>query len=218
MKEKTKILFLAANSSDEIHGRLVKEAREIGDRLGVGTERDSFELITEWAVRPADIQRHLLAHKPHIIHLAARGTEAGDILMADDADPARSVSSAALAELFRILSDNIRVVILSADYADRLAAQLTRIIDYAVSINSMVDGETVVTFSTHFYQALGYGRTVVESFELARNQLMIDNKPDHVKFVLSVGDAADESLSPGRSISGARPSDNAMNKADAAPT
>jgi hypothetical protein len=216
MTEKIRILFLAASSPDG--SRLKKEAREIGNRLWVGTERESFQLITEWEVRPGDLQGYLLKHQPHIVHLAARGTEAGEVFMADDHAGQRPVSGQALAELFSILRDNIRVVVLSADYADRLAAQLTEIIDYAVSINGTVDSATIVTFSTYFYQALSYGRTVIEGFKLARNQLMIEGAPDYLKFVLSARAAADESLSLSGSASDARPPDSAANAADAAQT
>jgi hypothetical protein len=190
METKIKILFLSAGADEESWGRLAREAREIGLRLRASEGRDSFELVTEWAVRASDLQRCLLQHRPHIVHLGGLTTEAGDILLSDDGGNPRPVDSSALAELFTILEDNIRVVVLSAPGADGLARQVARTVDYVISLGGAVAGQTVVTFSAHFYQGLGYARTAADAFRLARNQLMLDGSPDYEKPLLHVRDGA----------------------------
>jgi hypothetical protein len=147
-------------------------------------------LVTEWAVRASDLQRCLLQHRPHIVHLGGLTTGAGDILLSDDGGNPRPVDSSALAELFTILEDNIRVVVLSAPGADGLARQVARTVDYVISLGGAVAGQTVVTFSAYFYQGLGYGRTAADAFRLARNQLMLDGSPDYEKALLHVRDGA----------------------------
>ncbi len=179
MGEKIKILFLAAGAGDESRRRAEQEAREISRRLWASKERDKFKLRTEWAVRASDLQEHLLKHQPDIVHLSGDATEAGDILLSDDNEIGRPVSLKPLAELFRILKDNIRVVVLNVPYADRLAPELRWIIDIAISMYGAVDSASAITFSTHFYQALGYGRTVSEAFELANNELLLEGKADY---------------------------------------
>ncbi|HEX7316646.1 MAG TPA: hypothetical protein VF297_22280 [Pyrinomonadaceae bacterium] len=173
MKERIKILFLATGADDESPRRSEREAREIEKRLRAASERDAFELVTRWAVRAADLQEHLLEHRPRIVHLSGAGTEAGDLLLSDD-DGHRPVSLQAMAGLFKILKDNIRVIVLNVPYADGLAQQLRWVVDFTVSMRGALDEETARTFSAYLYQALGYGRTVSEGFDLAVNQLMLD--------------------------------------------
>lgn len=191
MEKKIKILFLAAGADEKSRKRLEQEAREIGARLWAGKERDSFELITEWAVRAGDLQKHLLRHQPHILHLGGLANKAGDILLADNSENPRPVNGRALAELFRLLKDNIKVVVFSVAHSDALARDLTETIDYAISMSGRIDSQTAVTFSTHFYQGLSYGRNVVECFELAKNQLMLEGNPEYEKPVLHIREGAD---------------------------
>jgi hypothetical protein len=84
--DKIKILFLAAGADDEGRRRSQQEAREISRRLQSSKEGDSFELIAAWAVQTSDLQKHLLEHRPHVVHLSAQATEAGEILLSDDRD------------------------------------------------------------------------------------------------------------------------------------
>jgi hypothetical protein len=53
---KTRILLLAANPSSTPRLAVDEEAREINEKLRLAQNRDSFELITCWAVRPALIR------------------------------------------------------------------------------------------------------------------------------------------------------------------
>lgn len=190
MEKRIKILFLSAGADEESWSRLAREAREISLRLRAAEERDSFELITEWAVRAGDLQRCLLQHRPHIVHLGGLTTEAGEVLLADDSDNTRPVDSRALAELFTILEDNIRVVLLSVPDADGVAREIAKTVDYAISMSGAISSQTAITFSAHFYQGLGFGRTVADAFRLAKNQLLLGGNPDYEKPLLHVRDGA----------------------------
>jgi len=169
-----RILFLAAGNDDESRSRSQQEARAITEHLRKSEERDSFEVITRWAVRVSELQGHLLELQPHVVHLSGQATEAGEILLSDDREGQQTVSLQAMAELFRILKDNIRVVVLNLPHSDGLAHHLRWLVDFTVSMRGVVERKAAVTFSAHLYQALGYGRTVSEAFELAVNQLMLD--------------------------------------------
>lgn len=186
MKGKIKILFLATSIDAEDRKRSEQEAAEISKRLRASNERHSFDLITRWAVRTSELQEHLLEHQPHVVHFSGQATQAGNVLLLDDSDNAYPVNDKAMAELFRILKDNIRVVVLNISHAVGLAQHLRWIIDFAISMRGAIDNQSAVTFSAHFYQGLGFGRTVTEAFELATNQLMIDGKNDYVAPALYV--------------------------------
>lgn len=193
MGEKIKILFLAAGADEETRRRSEREAREISRLLRAGNEREAFHLVTSWAVRATDLQALLLEHRPHVVHLSGRANEAGDILLSDDGEGSRPVSLEAMAGLFRILRDDISLVVLNAPYAARLAQHLRWIIDYVVAMKGDIGAEAAVIFSAHFYQALGYSRTVAEAFKLAVNQLMLEGNTGYEQPCLYVKAEADKS-------------------------
>lgn len=179
MKAKIKILFLAANSGAEARGRVEEEAREIWNRLRAASNGKSVDFVTEWAVRIGDLQKVLLQHKPHVLHFSGRGSSTGGIMLAGDSGRPRPVNSKALAQLLRILKDEISVVVLNACYSRRQAVEFAEQFDYTIWMNSAVEDKSAITFSASFYQALGFGRTVSEAFELAKIQVRLEGKQGH---------------------------------------
>ena len=174
MTDKIKILFLAANPVDvSYRPNLDQEARQIYERIQMGSNRDSFEFITQWAVRPDDLQQVLLRFKPHIVHFSGHGSKTQGIILQDYAGNMVPVSKNALAGLFKILKDNIRVVVLNACHSKTQAEGISQSIDYTVGMKKAVKDDAAVAFSAAFYQGLAFGRTVKESFELAKNQIQI---------------------------------------------
>lgn len=190
-EEKTRILYLASGARDARRRRLQqREASKIAKLLRAGTDRDSFTLITELEVQACELQELLLRHRPHIVHLSGRGTKEGGVVLTHGPGRSLVVDGRALAELFRILKDNISVVFFNVCHVRRLARALKEVADYTVLLRGNIDGENAVTLSAYFYQALSFGRTPVEAFELAKNQLRIEGEPDYKKAVLHVGGAA----------------------------
>lgn len=154
MTKRIKILFLAAHSQRESQDWLQREVREIKARMRLGEHRDAFELISHWAVRTSDLQEALLEHQPHIVHFSGRGAKNQGLILENDAGQPQIISEAALTGLFRILKDNIRVIVFNAWYTNKQAEALAEIVDYAIGISRSVEADTAVTFSAFFYQAL----------------------------------------------------------------
>lgn len=57
-----KILLLAANTDSSNRRRLDEEARDIGEGLKRSRQRDVFEIVQQWAVRPRDLHQIGRAH------------------------------------------------------------------------------------------------------------------------------------------------------------
>lgn len=166
------VLFLAANPVDaKSRLRLDEEFREIAEKLRAARERDHIKLACELAVRASDLQRALLDHQPHIVHFSGHGTKTTGIVLEDRDGRASPVNKQALARLFKVLRDNIRVVVMNACYAEDQAKSLTEFIDYTIGMSAAIGDSAAITFSAYFYQALAFGRSVREAFELARTQL-----------------------------------------------
>lgn len=170
-----KILFLAANPVDVgTQLRIDQEIREIGQKIRMGPARNQLELVSEWAVRAGDLQAVLLRHKPDIVHFSGHCSPSCGIILEDDAGHRKVVSKKALADLFRILKDNLRVVVLNACYANEQALALTRTIDFTIGMNASINDRAAIVFAAHFYQSLAFDRSVKEAFELAVNQLSLE--------------------------------------------
>jgi CHAT domain-containing protein len=175
MSDKIKVLFLAANPTDTGPLRLGQEVREIDEKLEVGTARESFELIQHHALRVSDLQKVLLKHRPHIVHFSGHGSPTKEIVLEDNTGKSRPVSNQAIAALFRILKDNVRIVVLNACFSKKQAEALKETIDYTIGTNKAVGDQASIAFAAAFYRALAFGRSVREAFELARVELDLFN-------------------------------------------
>lgn len=178
MIHKIKILLFASSPVDTSRIRLDQEIREIEERIQLAKHRDRFELIPQMAVRPADVQHALLRHQPHIVHFSGHGSETAGIILEDNLGKSKALSKEALADLFDILRDNIRIVVMNACYSRAQADAISQIIDYTVGMKTTIGDQTAVVFASSFYQALGFGRTVREAFRLARSSIMSEGIPE----------------------------------------
>jgi hypothetical protein len=175
---RTRILMLAANPGSTPRLALDEEAREITEKLRLSQNRDSFELITCWAVRPADLLQQLNQHRPHIVHFSGHGDQSGEIALSTGRDSDQHVSTAALVELFRTMKDDIRIVVLNACYSTIQAQAISQHIDYIVGMRAPIGDQAAAVFAAAFYSALGFQRTVAEAFDQAKTALMMYGMPD----------------------------------------
>jgi len=171
MKEKIRILFLGANPIDVHPLRLGEEVREIEAEIQAARLRDAFELETQMAVRPSDLQRALLRFEPHIVHFSGHGSPQAEIILEDEDGKSRPVSQPALVRLFKALKDNVRIVVLNSCYSQPQAEALSEIIEFTVGTTQAVKDRSAVAFAAAFYRALAFGRSVQTAFELAQNAI-----------------------------------------------
>jgi CHAT domain-containing protein len=171
MSDKIKVLFLAANPTDTSPLRLGQEVREIDEKLEVGTARESFELIQHHALRVSDLQKVLLQHQPHIVHFSGHGSATEELVLEDNSGKSQAVSKQSLAALFRILKDNVHIVVLNACFSKVQAEAIKENIDYTIGNNKAVGDRAAIVFVAAFYRALAFGRSVKEAFELAQVEL-----------------------------------------------
>lgn len=170
-----KILFLAVNPKGTLPLRLDEEIRNIDEALRKSDFRHRFQIEQQWAVRVSDLQGLLLRHAPDIVHFSGHGSS-GLILEDMDGQP-REVPPAALADLFGILNDTVRCVVLNACYSHEQAMAISPYVDAVIGMTDEIDDETSVAFATAFYQALGYGKDVPTAFKLGVSQLRIYDLP-----------------------------------------
>jgi len=195
MRDKIKVLFLA---SDPFHDRaplrLDEEVRAIGNALLKGRARDGVELIPYFATRTRDLQEALLRHDPQIVHFAGHGGGSGVIYLGDAQGRPGAVGKEALAELFGILSEWIKVVILNGCDTLPIVEALGGVVDYAIGMSQPLTDASAIVFAEAFYGAVGMGRTVQTSFQLAVSQLKLEGNAEAAKPVLRIRPGVDPSV------------------------
>ncbi len=173
--EVVKILFLAANPSDTTRLRLDTEIRDIDQALRQAEFRDKFDLKQHWAVRVTDLQSYFLRHKPDVVHFSGHGSASSEILLEEGCGSSSPVSVRALSQLFSVLKDNIRCVVLNACYSEQQAQAIAEQIDCVIGMSKSIGDSSAISFAMAFYQALGYGRDIKTAFDLGCVQIDLEN-------------------------------------------
>ena len=158
VKAVKKILFLAANPKATSRLTLDEEAKEIRQGLERSKRRESFEIITRWAVDADELRRSLLDIEPHIVHFSGHGTGADGLVLHADEGKARLAGSEALGNLFGLFAGQIECVLLNACYSEVQAAAIYQHVDCVIGMNQAVGDRTAIKFAVGFYDALGAGR------------------------------------------------------------
>jgi hypothetical protein len=187
------ILFLAANPKGTGQIRLDEEARTIEERLREASLRDRFDLKTAWAVRWGDLSRCLLEYQPKIVHFSGHGASSSEIILEADRGGTFIVPADTLNDLFRILKDDIRCVVLNACWSERQAQAIAQHIDCVVGMTRPVEDEAAIHFAAGFYRGLGFGRSVQTAFDLGVNELaaLVPSNRDIPRLIVRSGvDAA----------------------------
>lgn len=169
-----KVLFLAANPSSSSRLALGEEARAIEEKVRDSKHRHLVAVRTRWAVRPEDLQQALLEDEPTVVHFSGHGGGlVGIVLHSADQSVERLVAAGALADLFRVLKDGIKVVVLNACYSDVQALAIVEEIDFVVGMSDSIGDEAARVFAAAFYRGLAFGRSVRTAFELGINELKL---------------------------------------------
>ena len=173
-----KILFLAANPAESVRLALGQEARSIREKLRASQYRDAFEFHTEWAVRPGDLLQYFRELRPHIVHFSGHGSQSAELALEDDSGAVKPVSKAALVNLFRVMKENIRVVMLNACHSRHQSEAIAGQIDCTIGMNKTISDRAAIVFAAEFYGALGFGYSVRNAFEQGQTALMLEGMPE----------------------------------------
>lgn len=172
--KKIKVLFLAANPADTVRLRIDEESRTIDQALRQSEFRDIFSIKQHWAVRIIDLQSFLLRYQPDIVHFSGHGTGQREIIFEDQQGKSQTVSAHSLSLLFNILKENIRCVVLNACYSEEQALAIAEHIDCVIAMSEAIGDRSAISFSTAFYQALGYGKDIKTAFDLGCIQIDLE--------------------------------------------
>lgn len=172
MSAVTKILFLTASPSDKAALQLDEEIRLISQRIRRGEYRNLFEIRSAPAIRATDLPFELMDNTPEIVHFSGHGSKAGSLHFINDGDrTARPIPPKTLARVFKQFRDRVKCVVLNACYSSAQAEAIAESIPCVVGMSWAVLDSTAIAFAAGFYEALAFGKSVAEAFELGLTQV-----------------------------------------------
>ncbi|MFG6103678.1 AAA-like domain-containing protein [Leptothoe sp. EHU-05/26/07-4] len=187
------ILILTANPSDTSRLRLDEEVREIQAGLNLSAERDSFNVVSQWATRPDDLRRALLKYQPQIVHFSGHGAGAAGLLLENDTGETKPVSSIALSRLFRLFT-SVECVLLNACYSQHQAEAVVEHVDYVVGMTNAMGDRAAIEFAVGFYDALGYGHPVPFAYEVGLSAIALEGIDEVATPILKIRKGLTEKL------------------------
>lgn len=179
------VLLMAADPSDLTRLRLGREFREIQDKLGSGSTRDSFRVHQIMSIRPVDVSGALLRLKPDIVHFSGHGNKAGGLFFENDSGTIHVIEPVALARLFSLVSAHVKCVVLNACYSEIQAAALETHIRYVIGMSKTIGDDAAISFAVGFYQALAAGRSIEDAHDFGCAQIGLQGLPDYLTPVLT---------------------------------
>jgi AAA-like domain/CHAT domain len=178
-----KILILSANPTNTSKLRLDEEVREIQTGLERAKNRDKFEIITKWAVRPDDLRRALLDYEPEIVHFSGHGSGEDGLVLENATGQMQLVSTESLARLFKLF-EKTECVLLNACYSEAQAEGIYQHIDCVIGMNQAIGDRAAIEFAVGFYDALGANRSYDEAYEFGCSAIALEDIPEFATPVL----------------------------------
>jgi len=164
-----KILILTSNPRTDLN--LNEEIRDLQSVIERSRHREQFKIEVGLAVRPKDLQGLLLKYEPQIVHFCGHGTGEQGLVLQDESGREQFVSTDALKNLFELFAERVECVLLNACYSEMQANVIVEHINYVIGMSQEILDTAAIAFATGFYGALGYGRSVEESYKFGCNQI-----------------------------------------------
>ncbi len=161
-----KLLIFAANPNRSGHRRVDREVRDIEEGLNRTRNRDEFEIIKQWAVRPRDLRRAVVEEAPYIVHFTGHGDGAAGLYFEDTTGNPQMVSHKALASLFKLIAqrNQIECVFLNGCYSSVQAEAINQHVSYVVGVHQAVGNDAAIEFAVGFYDVIWAGESVEFAF------------------------------------------------------
>jgi CHAT domain len=177
--DKIKILLLAADPSDSVRLRLGQELRDIREKLQLSKQRDTFSLESRESVRTGDITQAIFDVEPQIVHFSGHGISTGELCFENILGKTQRVKPDALANLFKLVANQVKCVVLNACYSEVQAKAIAKHIPFVIGMNQSIGDKAVIAFAVGFYKALAAGRSVKIAYEFACVEIQLAGIPEH---------------------------------------
>ena len=176
-----KVLFLSSDPKNTSRLRLDTEQREICEKIALSKYRDNIEFKPQVSLRAQDFSQAILDFEPTVVHFSGHGSKSGSICLEDNIGNAKPIDAKALGLLFSNFTGHIKCVILNACHSAVQSSEISNHIDYVVGMSDSIGDDAATAFSVGFYQGIGAGKSIPESFQLGVTQIAMIDIQEHLK-------------------------------------
>ena len=152
---------------------LEEEFNLIKNELADSSHENDFNLIGVHNVSSSQLIKLILVNHPTILHYSGGGTAQG-LPFHDAHGRSEIVPSHVISNLFKILKENVQLVVLNSCYSDNLASELTQYVPCAIGMSGFILDDAAIAFAKSFYMALFSGKSIQDAFDLSCLQLNLD--------------------------------------------
>lgn len=178
--ERIIVTFFAADPAEGAQKRLLldEEVRSIEARLRASQYRDSVKLESRWAVRAPDILQAINELQPTIIHFSGHGSEQDELVLLDSEGKAKLVPMEGVVAAMALAADSVRLAFFNTCHSFRQAEACAEKVGVAVGMATSIGDNAAIIFSSQFYSAIGFGKSVQAAFDQAKALLMLEGIPE----------------------------------------
>lgn len=193
-KEKTVILFLAANPRVGNSLKIMTEFRAIREAIKASGHREHFVITEELAIQPSKLWDCIRDHNPRILHFSGHGAYDRRLVLHGPKERGMPLTAANARYLFGSLAHNIRLVVLNACYSSRFGNALTSEIDCVVGLEGQVHDDTAREFAEAFYREIASFASIGTAVGAAQYALRVSKVPATIRLRCKPGVDADSVL------------------------
>lgn len=173
-----KILILEANPHQDLS--LDKEIRSLRSVIDDAGDRTKFRIKDGAAVRKDQIQKLMLDFEaedpkddPIIVHFCGHGTGEKGLVFEERQGKSDLVGTKTLTDFFALFEKRVVCVVMNACYSEVQAEAINEYIKYVIGMNQAIRDDAAIAFSIGFYRALGYDKSIEESFGFGKNAIQL---------------------------------------------
>ncbi len=166
-----KILILTSNPRNDL--KLDREIKDLKNIIKRSKKQSQFKAEFEPEVHPEELQDLFLEHEPRIVHFCGHGTGEQGLVLQNQAGVEQLVSTPALSNLFELFDKEVECVLLNACYSEVQASAIVQHVNYVIGMSHEIRDDAAIAFATGFYRALGWGKSIEESYQFGRNAIQI---------------------------------------------
>jgi pentapeptide repeat protein/CHAT domain-containing protein len=171
-----KILYMFALPRDQHSIPVEGEYKAIVDAIQRSKYRDQILTSDYPGVSLKDFQSVIETYKPNVLHFSGHASQVGDLVFQGPKEESQKVPKDPFTNAFKLLGENLKLVVLSACYSKDQAEGVSKHVDRVIGIDEEIDGDKAVMFSEKFYESIGNGKSVEEAFDWAKNQVSLNTK------------------------------------------
>ena len=161
----TKIRILVASSDVLVEDRLDSsgEAKKIDEAIRRSNCKDKIEVDSIFGITLEDLNRKLLDSDFSILHFSGHG-DSGIITVRNDMGESQAITMESLRGILKN-HPSVKCVILNS--CKSLAGIVEPIADVTIGMESTIDDDAALKFSSNFYDAIGAGKNINDAYQLS---------------------------------------------------